>query len=223
MVVKVKKQINIMGSRKEVTDYIPELLLTRERRAKADKLDEEIKEGVEKINSAFDNLDKETKKNALAKWRWLGSEIGNLIEGLENLDQADVDNHAIWAAIGQYFREELKRGIDTKRSATRKDHYRKCWLLATTPDLEWITNWPGWDAFIDRGEQLVLSKKIMPVLKKKFSKISHKLNQRDYQRIAKLVTEEIPSSTGRPLSIDELSAAEIDGIVEKVLTKFETR
>ena len=224
MVVKVKKKIKVMGKETEVTQYLPEdVPLTRERREKADHLDAELKQAVGKINKEYNNLTEEIKKNKLNKWRWLGGKIDNLLKAVKNLDPTDLDNYVIWPAIGQYFRKELKRGFDAKRSGTKKDHYRKCWLLATLPDLDWINSWIGWDAFIDRGEQLVTSKKIMPALTKKFIGIVNKLKPKDYQKIAKMITELMPSGTNTPTDIDAMNDAEIEKIVGGVYENFMKR
>ncbi len=212
-----------MGEEREITHYIPEdVPLTRERREKADRLDEELKKAVKEINKRYDDLAPGDKKNELNKWKWLGNEIDDLLENMKNLDQIDVDNNTIWPAIGQYFREELKRGFDARRSGTKKDHYRKCWLLATVPDLQWINSWSGWDAFIDRGEQLVISKKIMPILREKFSGIVSKLKPKDYQKIAKKITELIPSGTTEPVNIDLMKEQEIRKLVDSVYKEFTT-
>lgn len=221
MVVKVKKKMNLMGSDAKITQYVPEgVPLTRDRREKADTLDTELKKVVQKINEEYDKLDVSVRKDEFKKWEWLGNQIEEILQNAKNLERADIDNHAIWPAIGQYLREELKRGFDARRSGTKKDHYRKCWLLAILPDLDWINSWSGWDAFIDRGEQLVMSNKIMPVLKKKFEPLSAKLKPRDYQKIAKAITEQIPSGTDSPFDIDAMSDEEIERIIDLVYKKF---
>jgi hypothetical protein len=221
MVVKIKKKIDVMGEEREITHYLPEdVPLTRDRREKADRLDEELKKIVNEINKQYEKLDGGIKNNELNKWKWLGREIDKTFKSVKNLDQIDVDNDSIWPAIGQYFRKELKRGFDARRSGTKKDHCRKCWLLATLPDLDWINSWSGWDAFVDRGEQLVMSKKIMPILKERFSRIVLDLKPRDYQKIAKKITESIPSGTDAPTDIDSMSNEEITKIVDCVYEEF---
>ena len=181
MVVKIKKKIKVMGEETEITQYAPDgIPLTRDRREKADVLDAELRKKIDVINKEYDLLNDDIKKDELKKWRWLGLKIDEILKSVKNLDQTDVDNHVIWPALGQYFREELKRGFDARRSGTKKDHYRKCWLIATLPNLEWINSWSGWDAFIDRGEQLVMSNKILPAVKNKFSNISSK-RENDYR------------------------------------------
>lgn len=221
MVVKVKKKTNLMGSDTEITQYIPEgIPLTRDRREKADSLDTELKKMAQKINEEYDKLDDSVRKDKFKKWKWLGNQIDKILQNAKNLERTDIDNHAIWPAIGQYLREELKRGFDARRSGTKKDHYRKCWLLATLPDLDWINSWSGWDAFIDRGEQLVMSNKIVPVLKKKFGPLSIKLKSRDFQKIAKAVTEQIPSGTDSPFDIDAMSDEEIERIIDLLYKKI---
>lgn len=212
-----------MGEDREITHYIPEdVPLTRERREKADRLDEELKKAVKEINKRYDDLKPGDKKNELNKWKWLGNEINHIFKETKNLDQIDIDNNSIWPALGQYFRKELKRGFDARRSGTKKDHYRKCWLLATIPDLEWINSWSGWDAFIDRGEQLVMSKKIMPILKERFSGIVSRIRPKDYQKIAKKITELIPSGTTESVNIDLMEEKEIRKIVDSVYKEFTT-
>lgn len=221
MVVKIKKKANVMGKDTEITQYLPDgIPLTRERREKADTLDTELQKKVSFINTEYTKLDNAIKKDELKKWKWLGLKIDEVIKSVKNLEQADIDNHAVWPAIGQYFRNELRRGFDAKRSGTKKDHYRKCWLIATLSDLDWINSWSGWDAFIDRGEQLVMSNKILPVLKNKFSKISSTLKPRDYQKIAKTITERIPLGTDSPMDVEAMSSAEIEKIVETVYNDF---
>jgi len=221
MVVKVKKKEKIMGADTEVTQYIPDNIpLTRERRRRADFFDIELKKMAENINKEYETLDDFVKKDELRKWWWLGSKIDRGLKSLKNLDKTDVDNHAIWPALGQYFRDELKRGFDARRSGTKKDHYRKCWLIATLPDTDWFNSWSGWDAFIDRGEQLVMSNKILPALKGKFSSISYKLRPKDYQKIAKMVTELIPSGTDSPIDIKAMNNKEIERVVESVYKDF---
>ncbi|MEK7062904.1 MAG: hypothetical protein AAB946_02615 [Patescibacteria group bacterium] len=220
MVVKVKKKTKIMEENIEVTQYMPDNIpLTRERREKADLLDAELKKMAENINKEYEILDDFVKKDELKKWRWLGAKIDKVLKSLKNLDQTDVDNHAIWPALGQYFRDELKRGFDARRSGTKKDHYRKCWLIATLPDTDWFNSWSGWDAFIDRGEQLVTSNKIIPKLKDTFS-ANAKLKPRDYQKIAKMITERIPSGTNKPADIGTMSDDEIGRVIKSVYESF---
>lgn len=221
MVVIVKKKIIILDQEVNTPQFLPDNVpLTRERRVKAEELDKEIAEKVKTINELFQGLDKKIKNNELLKWKWLGQQIGELLKNLKNLDQRDIDNYVIWPAIGQYFTEDLKRGIDAKRSGTKKDHYRKCWLLATLPGLNWINSWGGWDAFIDRGEQLVLSNKILPALEKKFVTISDELVNKDYQEIAKSITLLIPSGTLKPTDITSLSEKDVEEIVGKAYLKY---
>ena len=211
-----------MGGEEEVTQYLPESVpLTRERRERADRLDTKLKQMAGVINEEYENLPAEIKKNEFNKWKWLGDKIDRVLQKLENLDRTDVDNYAIWPAIGQYLRKELKRGFeDKKRSGTKKDHYRKCWALATMPGTGWITSWVGWDAFTDRGEQLVYSKKLMPLMEKKFLPLREKLNPKDFQYIAKLVTEKIPTQAKNPTDIDAMSETELKQIVDSVYQKF---
>lgn len=220
MVVKVKKKTKIMEEDIEVTQYMPDNIpLTRERRERADLLDTELRKKAENINKEYEKLDDFVKKDELKKWWWLGTKIDKVLKSLKNLDQTDVDNHAIWPALGQYFRDELKRGFDARRSGTKKDHYRKCWLIATLPDTDWFNSWSGWDAFIDRGEQLVTSNKVIPKLKNVFP-TNVRLKPRDYQRIAKMITERIPSGTNKPADIGTMSDDEVRRVIESVYKNF---
>jgi hypothetical protein len=225
LVVRVRRKELIMGREVEATIYLPEdVLLTRERREKADKLDKALKTEIDKINEDFDQLDDQIKKKEIRKWRWLGNKINNLLKTntVEKLiEDTDRDNYVIWPAIGQYLRDELKRGFeDTKRSGTKNDHYRKCYALATIPGTDWITSWVGWDAFTDRGDQLVYSKKLMHVMEKKFSKISPELSSKDYKLIAKLLVSYIPSKSKLPSNIDAMNEEELEKIVDSVYTEF---
>ncbi len=219
MVVKIKKKASIMGKEAQITHYLPEdTLLTREKRKQAENLDSEILKMVGDINDKYEKLDKSVKKNELEKWKWLGREIDNIFKKSKHISPVDIDNNCIWPAIGQYLRGELYKGFNTKRSGTKKDHYRKCWLLAKTPSIEWISNWGGWDAFVDRGDPLVTSNKIIPIIGKKFANI--KLKSKDYQVIAKMITKRIPLRTDKPKDIDALSSQEIEILVEEVYRKF---
>lgn len=208
-----------MGEEIEATQYLPEdLPLTRERREGADLLDEELQTVVDRINKDYAQLDDSVKKDELKKWKWLGSEIDAAFKSVKNIDRSDMDKHVIWPALGQYFREELRRGFDAKRSGTKKDHYRKCWLIATLPDTDWFNSWSGWDAFIDRGEQLVMSRKVIHALKNKLS--SANLGPRDYQKIAKMITERLPSGTSEPIDLGAMSDEETEKVVESVIRDF---
>ena len=219
MVVKIKKKTQVMGEEIEATQYLPEdLPLTRERREGADLLDEELQTVVDRINKDYAQLDDSVKKDELKKWKWLGSEIDAAFKSVKNIDRSDMDKHVIWPALGQYFREELRRGFDAKRSGTKKDHYRKCWLIATLPDTDWFNSWSGWDAFIDRGEQLVMSRKVIHALKNKLS--SANLGPRDYQKIAKMITERLPSGTSEPIDLGAMSDEETEKVVESVIRDF---
>ena len=219
MVVKIKKKTQVMGEEIEATQYLPDdLPLTRERREKADLLDEELRTVVGQINKNYAQLDDSIKKDESKKWKWLGSEIDATFKSVKNIYRSDIDKHVIWPALGQYFREELKRGFDAKRSGTKKDHYRKCWLIATLPDTDWFNSWSGWDSFIDRGEQLVMSKKVIHALKNKIPNTN--LGPRDYQKIAKMITERLPSGTSEPIDLGEMNDEETEKIVGSVVETF---
>ncbi len=219
MTVKIRRTKFIMGKDVQMAQYEPKnAALTKERRQQADLLDEELKYFCNKINEKYDKLNVDIKKNELKKWKWLGGKLDAIIHSAKNIQITDVDNHLIWPAIGQHLRKELSRGIDTRRSGSSKDHYRKCWLLATIKDLEWINSWSGWDAFVDRGNQIIMSKKIMPILKFKFADTEFK--PKDYQLLAKIIVDYLPSAMGKLVDIDSMSIDKIQEIIEKVYQKY---
>ena len=133
-------------------------------------VDKVLKAEVGRINKEYETLNKKIKVSEIEKWRWLGGKMDNILKSISLIEESDVTNNNIWPAIGQYFRQELRRGMDDrKRSGTKNDHYRKCWALHVIPGTEWIISWVGWDAFTDRGEQLVYSKKFIQLLGQKFN------------------------------------------------------
>ena len=220
--IKVRKKTLISGSEREITQYLPEEIpLTKDRRLQADRLDEELRKLISEINKDFDKLEDGVKKDELKKWLWLGTKLDEIFNRAKNFEKSDRDTHnVIWPAIGQYFREELKRGFDTKRSGEKKDHFRKCWLLATLKDVDWINSWGGWDAYVDRGDQLVLNSKLMPELKRKFCPTAAKLKTKDHQRIAKIITEKLPSGTSTPANIDAMTERDLAEVVDLVYEEF---
>ena len=225
MTVKIIRKIETMGVESEATIYLPEdVLLTKDRRKKADKLDNVLKVEVRKINKEYDKLDNKIKDSEIDKWRWLGEKLDNtlnFLNSVELIDQSDIDKHYIWPAIGQYLRKELSRGLDDKkRSGTKKDHYRKCRALFITPGTEWVTSWVGWDAFTDRGEQLVYSKRLMPLLSKRFGDPNKKLESEDFKEIAKLTVKYIPTQAKTPKDIDSMPEATLIEIVESIYRDF---
>jgi len=222
MVVKVKRKEILLGKEYETKIYLPEdVLLTRDRRLKADRLDEILENEAAKINKEFEQIKEEIKKSNIQKWRWLGKKINFILKNISSIEKTDIDNNVIWPAIGQYLRDELKRGLDDKkRSGTKNDHYRKCWALATIPGTEWISSWVGWDAFTDRGDQLVYSKKLMPLMKQKFENISPQLSSKEYQFIAKLLIKQIPTKAKLPTNIDAMDVEDIKKIIDAVYTEF---
>ena len=210
-----------MGNEREVTKYLPENIpLTKNRRLQADKLNEELKKYVSEINQEYESLEEQIKKDDFKKWKWLGIKLEFIISNAKNLEKKDVDDHVIWPAIGQYLREELKRGFDAKRSGGKKDHYRKCWLLSTRKDVDWINSWGGWDAYVDRGEQLVINDKLMSLLKEKFKDVANNLKTKDHQKIAKIITEKLPSGTNTPSNINAMSDRDLSEIVNVVYKEF---
>lgn len=222
MVVVVRRLIKAFGKQVRAPIFYPEgSVLTEDKIKKAKKLDEILKKRVDTINHEFEKLKKQTKVNDLEKWKWLGGKVEEILKSVKSIEDKDVDKNVIWPAVSQYLRKELKRGFDDeKRSGTKNDHLRKCYLLATTPGTDWINSWVGWDAFTDRGDQLVISGKLMPVLNKKFSKIKTRLNSRDYQKIAKIIVDFIPTQAKKPADIDSMSKKKINEIVNQVYEKF---
>lgn len=222
MTVKVKRRVQEFGQEYETTIYLPEdALLTREERERADRLDEILQKKTKTINEKFDSLGIEIRRNEIKKWRWLGKEIDDLLGEVKEIQQRDIDRNLIWPAIGQYLREELRRGYeDEKRSGTKKDHYRKCWSLATLPGTKWITSWVGWDAFTDRGEQLAQSKKLLPRMEKKFSNIDPPLNSNDFKLIAKLLVKHIPTKEKKPVDIEGMTGGDLKKVVGLVYKEF---
>jgi hypothetical protein len=222
MAVKIRRKIEAMGGEFEATIYLPEdLLLTKERREKADKLDSVLKAEVGNINMEYESLDEQTKNSEIKKWRWLGEKLDFILRSVELIEQSDLDNHNIWPAIGQHLRKELSRGLDDKkRSGTKKDHYRKCWALYTTPGTDWITSWVGWDAFTDRGEQLVYSKRLMPLLGARFSSLAGKLGADDFKEIAKLTVKYIPTQAKTPKDIDSMPETTLVEIAKSIYHDF---
>jgi hypothetical protein len=223
MTVKVKRKEEMMGKVVEVTIYLPEdLILTRERRLKADKVDLALLNEAEKINKEYEKLDKSIRNNEINKWRWLGSKLDIIITTVNAIEETDIANHYLWPAIGQYLRDELKRGLDDrKRSGTKNDHYRKCWLLHTVPGTEWITSWVGWDAFTDRGAQLVHSNNFIQLLGKKFMKHRGALTSDDFKDLIKLVVKYIPTQSKNPADMESMSEKKILDIIELIYADFE--
>ena len=225
MTVKVKRKTEAMGTEFEATVYFPEnVLLTRDRREKADKLDNVIKAKVEGINKEYDTLGSEFKKRDIEKWRWLGKKLNDILESTPLIEQVDIDNYYIWPAIGQYLRKELSRGLnDKKRSGTKNDHYRKCQALCTIPGTDWINSWVGWDAFTDRGDQIVYSKRLMPLLRVKFNSLEVKLRPDDYKEIAKIIVSYLPTQVKKPTDIDSIPETKLVEIAESVHRDFMKR
>ncbi len=222
MTVKVRRKIEAMGAEFEATVYLPEdAPPIKERREKADKLDRILKAEAEKINREYDTLDKRIKNSEIEKWRWLGKKLDDILRSTPLIEQSDKDNHYIWPAIGQYLRRELSRGLnDRKRSGTKNDHYRKCQALYTMPGTDWITSWVGWDAFTDRGEQLVYSQRLMPLLGEKFSNLKGKLRPDDFKEIAKSTVRYIPTQAKTPADIDSMLETKLAEIAEAVYQDF---
>ncbi len=221
MTVRIKRKETIMGKLVEVTVYLPEeILLTRERRKKADELDKILQAEVEIINKEYEKLDKKIKASEIDKWRWLGEKLNKIIT-IPLIEEGDITNNYIWPAIGQNLRQELRRGLDDKkRSGTKNDHYRKCWELYSNRGSNWITSWVGWDAFTDRGTQLANGNNFIELLGLEFSKYGEKLSSDDFKEIAKLAVKYIPTQDKNPVSIDSMSKKKLESIVNSIYTDF---
>ena len=221
MTVKVKRTKVVLGKEVEVTVYLPEeILLTRARREEADKADNILRIEVGKINKEYEKLDKKIKNSEIEKWRWLGEKL-NAIVSAPFIEENDVTNNYIWPAIGQYLRPELRRGLDDKkRSGTKNDHYKKCWELYCNPGSKWITSWVGWDAFSDRGTQLVNGNNFLQRLGVKFRKYEGKLNSDDFKEIAKLTVKYLPTQDKNPVHIDSMPEYKMDGIIDSIYSDF---
>lgn len=222
MTVKIKRKEMIMGKEVGVTVYLPEkIYLTRDRREKADKLDQIFQAEAEKINKEYERLDKKVKTSEIDKWRWLGEKLDNIFKNIPFIEEGDITNNYIWPAIGQYLRQELRRGLDDKkRSGTKNDHYRKCHALYTVPGTQWITSWVGWDAFTDRGAQLVYSNNFIDLLGKRFIAYKQKLISDDFKEIAKLTVKYIPTQDKNPVSIESMSEKKLASIIDSIYTDF---
>lgn len=223
MTIKVLKQITVMGKTFPAPHYLPqEVPPTRTEREKADSLDIIFRMKISEINNEYEKL-KKTFSQEIDKWRWLGGNLDKIISMTKNLDKKDIDNNSIWFAFNQYLHTELKRDSDQKRTGTAKDHLRKCWLLYKSKGTKWIKNWAGWDALVDRGDQLATDERLLLALEKVFIKHIEILDSRDYQKIFKLVTDKIPSGSGRKdlLLIKSSDLDKIASDIEKEWIKLE--
>lgn len=221
MAIKVRIKRSVLGKEVLASTYLPEgQTLNKERRDKADLLDKELESATKAINSAYADLSVEERKNDFLKWKWLGGELDKVVRKLLSdgtLEQSDIDANAIWPGFAQYMRPELFRGMDTRRSGSTKDHYRKCWQLANTPHTDWITTWTGWDAFVDRGAQLVGSKKLMPILERHLSGM--RLGKEEYQNLARCIADELPS-IGQGASISEMSEEYLEELIVRICNEL---
>jgi len=222
MAVLIRSKITIGGVEREISSYEPrEILLTKQVRKRADSLDAELMTMCKRINEDFNNLANEKRKNELIKWKWLGEQLNIIKTTVKNLNQTDFDNNLFWPAVGQYLCKDLRRGEGSKRSGTNKDHYRKCWLLAITKNIDWISTWGGWDAFVDRADQLVSTEKVMLSLNNWLNiKNISKISTHDCQEIAKALVKYFPSSTIKQKLIEMFTQDEVDEIVNKVCTEY---
>lgn len=218
MTVKVRKQLSEFGVSYTGTVYLPESsILTKKELANADTLDLILKRKVGEINKSFGKLSPDIKSDPLQKWKWLGGKIDALISGTPEIERKDIDENSLWPAIGQYLRDELQRGDDEKRSASPKDHYRKCWILATVGNIEWITSWSSWDALADRGDQIIASSLFMKVLSRTLASKVRDFDTKKFQILGKLITKHFPSQGNRPVQINRMSEGEIGTIVARIV------
>jgi len=221
MVVILHKKVEVEGKMREIESFLPDdALLTNDVIEQARNVDAKIKSFCDTTNKEYDRLPKETQKNALMKWRWLGEQLDLFFKSEYLIQKADISRNIIWPAVGQYLRAELSGGIGTKRSGTPKDHYRKCYILATSQGTDWFNSWLAWDAFIDRADQLVEKKELLLALKKAFNGLI--LDVKDFQLIAKLTVEALPSATANPVVLASISQDEIKKTSLIVKRKFES-
>jgi hypothetical protein len=218
MTVIVNKKVTVMGKTFQAPHYFPgDVPPTHIEREKAESLDKLLKLKIEQINHEYKKTKKSQRIDDIEKWRWLGARLDNLLTQTNEIERKDIDSHIIWPAISQYLEPELRRDDDEKRSGTAKDHLRKCILLFRSKGTKWIKNWAGWDALVDRGEQLGTDDRLLQALEKIFLKHIKKLDSRDYQIIFRLVASKIPSASGKKelalMNVRELNR--IAGEVEK--------
>ncbi len=216
MTIKVLKKITAMGKTFSAPQYLPQgIPPTRIEREKADNLDILLKIKISAINGEFEKKKKSLAASEIEKWRWLGGKLEGIFNEVKNIDRKDIDNNLIWFAVNRYLLPELKRDSDQKRTGTAKDHLRKCWLLYKSKGTSWIKNWAGWDALVDRGDQLATDERLLIALENVFKKHIDKLDSRDYQKIFKLVTDRIPSGSGRK-DLELMKKGELDKIAKSI-------
>lgn len=216
MTVKVSKQITVMGKTFQAPHYLPqEIPPTREERKKADDLDRSLRDKISEINKKYKKLIKPKRLSEIEKWRWIGEQIENILIKVKEIEKKDIDSNLIWLAVNQYLDEELKREADQKRTGTAKDHLRKCWLLYKSRGTKWIKNWAGWDALVDRGDQLATDDRLLLALESVFLRHIEKLDSRDYQTIFRLVADKIPSGSGRK-ELSLMKKNELEKIAEVI-------
>ncbi len=204
---------------RDIERFLPEdTLLTNGVIEEARNADDAIKKFCGEVNKKFKLLPKETQKNALLKWRWLGEQLITFFENEFLIKKTDISRNIIWPAIGQYLCDKLSSGIGTKRSGTPKDHYRKCYMLAKSQGTDWFNSWLAWDAFIDRADQLIENGSLIPELKEVFE--GAELDVKDFQRIAKLTAEALPSATRNPVVLAAMTQNEIRKIAHIVRQRF---
>lgn len=222
MTVIVYRKKTVFGKEHILPVYLPPgTIPTPQVQEAAKVLDASIKKVATEINSEYKRKIN-TLGNQMEKWRWLGAQLAAHLKSLKNLAKADIENNSIWPAISQYLHPDLKRGFDSKRSGTTKDHLRKAWLLATLQNTDWFNAWVGWDAFVDRGEPLVQDPRILKSLKKTFPNDSIELGKDDYQCIARLLVEVLSSRKGNATNFGLLKDSEILQAVEDVKRKLLT-
>ena len=223
MAVKIKKIIKFEEGPKEVNSYLPaDSALTKGEKEKADQIYEIIKTEVNKINKEFQKIKVSLRKDGFSKWKWLSERLKKLIPLLKKngMKGKDFEDNLIWVSIGQHLCKDLSKGMDTRRSGTHKDHYRKVYLLSEIEGINWINSWLGWDAFADRGDAILQNPKIFLELDKKFHNFTKELKTKDYQFIAKKLIEHMPMSGVDRKSISSITSKDLALIAEKVFEDY---
>ena len=216
MTVIVNKKTTVMGQTFLAPHFYPEgVPPTHSVREKAEELDKILKLKIEQINNEYRTSIRDKRLDDIDKWRWLGEKMDALLKQTREIDRTDIDSNIIWPAISQYLDAELRRNDDERRLGTAKDHLRKCLLLFEAKGTRWIKNWAGWDALVDRGEQLGTADRLLLALEDVFIKHLDKLDSRDYQFIFKSLAAKIPSG-GKKKELTLMNNRELKNIARRV-------